>query len=214
MNNLVLAASSAVSAVYLVFLCYRSASLARTLIKTAATATLTLWAYLAGGPPLLVIALGLSTLGDALLGAGEKRYLLHGMAAFFAAHLAYIALFWGLAASERGLYILIAQIALTVGAAAFIRSLMPYLEKSMRLPVLAYSIIILVMGNAALRLDGALHLAALGALAFMLSDLILSFELFRLGPDSRVRRVTSPLIWLFYYGGQALIAYGVIQHFT
>lgn len=212
MTSIVLAASLALSALYGGLYCYREPSRTRVLIKTGATALLTLWALLAGGPVLLVIALAFSTLGDALLGASEKKYLIHGMAAFFVAHLAYIALFWGLVAPERGMDVLIAQIALTISAAVFIRSLMPYVEKEMRLPVLGYSVIILIMGNAALRLGDGLHLVTIGALAFMASDLILSFELFMQEQEAKTRRITSRLVWFLYYGGQALIAYALIQH--
>ncbi len=207
----VLIGSIALSALYGLFFCNRSPSLIRVLIKTGATALLTLWAYLAGGPTLLVAALAFSTLGDAFLGASEERFLLPGMGAFFIAHVAYIAAFWGHIAGDRTILILIAQVALTFGAAAFIRSLVPWIDKPMRLPVIGYAVIIAVMGNAALRLTPDLWLATAGALAFMASDLILSFELFRLPPDHPARPITSRFIWTLYYGGQALIAYALIQ---
>ncbi len=206
----VLAASLAFSGTYGTLLCNRDPSLKRVLIKTAATGLLTLWAAFMGGPPLLVAALAFSTIGDACLGADEKRFLLHGMAAFFIAHLAYIALFWGLTAPDRSALIIALQLAITVGAAVFIRSLLPYVDKAMRLPVLGYGLVIIVMGNAALRLDPTLWLATVGALAFMASDTILSLELFRMSPEAKSRAVTSRLVWTLYYGGQALIAYALI----
>ena len=204
--------SLALSAYYGLFLCNRSPSLVRVVIKTGATALLTLWAWLAGGPSLLVAALALSTLGDAFLGASEERYLLPGMAAFFAAHAAYIVMFWGVAAPTHAPLLLALQIALAAATALFVRSLVPWIDKPMRIPVILYSAIILAMGIAALRLRPDLWLAGAGALAFMTSDLILSFELFRLKPDSPARKITSRFIWSLYYGGQALIAYAFIQH--
>lgn len=207
----VLGTSIASALVYGADFCHRRPSLARVIIKTAATALLTLWAYLAGGPTLLVFALGFSTLGDAFLGASEERYLLPGMAAFFIAHALYVVLFWGVLASDVGAPILSAQVALTLAGIAFIGFMLKSIDRPMRIPVIAYAAIILCMGNAALRLDDTLIWAKIGALAFILSDVILTVELFRIKPSAPIKRLTSPLIWGFYYGGQALIAYAFIS---
>lgn len=207
----VLAGSLACAAVYGILFCNRSGSLPRVLIKTAATGLLTLWAYLAGGPVLLVTALAFSTLGDALLGADEERYLLPGMGAFFIAHAAYIWAFWDIGTGVRTPLILIAQLGLTFGAAGFVRHLLPYIDRAMRIPVIGYTIIIVVMANAALRLPSEYMLATVGALAFAASDIILSLELFRLSPGTQLRAITARLVWGLYYGGQALIAYALIQ---
>ena len=155
---------------------------------------------------LILVALGLSALGDAFLAGDPKKWLLAGMAAFFAAHVAYIPLFWDGADAARPLFVLGLQVALTFGAAFFVRSLLPWIDKPMRWPVLAYGIVILLMGNAALRLEPTLLLATIGALMFITSDAILSLELFRMADNHRLRPVTARLVWALYYGGQALIA--------
>ena len=198
--------------------CHRRPSLTRVIIKTSATALLTLWAYLAGGPSLLVFALAFSTLGDAFLGASEERYILPGMAVFFTAHVLYVVLFsfyiaafWSLSGQEAEAGVIIAHTALTLGGMAFIGYMLKSIDRPMRIPVIAYAAIILCMGNAALRLDDTLISAKIGALAFILSDIILTVELFRIKPDAPIKRVTSPLIWGLYYGGQALIAYAFIS---
>jgi len=203
---------SAISALlYGVFFSNSAPNLQRVVLKTAATTLLTLWAYSAGAPLPIVIALAFSTLGDGLLGASEEKYLLPGMAAFFIAHAAYIPLFWTHAAETRTLTILGLQVLMTIGGALFIRSMLPWIEKAMRLPVMAYAIIILVMANGALRLEPGLWLALAGALAFVTSDLILTVELFRLKKDAPVKRLTARAIWFLYYGGQAAIAWSFIQ---
>lgn len=207
----ILLASGLSALIYGAFFCNASPSLARVILKTAATALLTLWAYQAGAPLPIIIALGFSTLGDALLGASEEKFLLPGMAAFFIAHAAYIPLFWEHVADGRTMLILGAQILLTISGALFMRSLIPWIEKPMRLPVLAYTIIILVMANGALRLDPVLWLAAVGALAFAASDTILSLELFRLKPEAAIRPLTARAVWFLYYGGQAAIAWAFIH---
>ena len=181
------------------------------ILKTTATALLTVWAFTADAPLTIVLALAFSTLGDALLGASEEKFLLPGMGAFFLAHAAYVPLFWDHAAETRPLFILGAQILITLGGALFVRSLVPWMEKAMRIPVILYAVIILVMTNGALRLDPGLWLATLGALAFISSDLILSLELFRMPTDAPVRRLTSRLVWFLYYGGQAAIAWAFVH---
>lgn len=196
---------------YGVFFSNSSPSIARVVLKTAATALLTLWAYTAGAPLPIVIALAFSTVGDALLGASEEKFLLPGMAAFFVAHAAYVPLFWDQVAEARPALILIFQVVVTIGGALFIRSLLPWMEKAMRIPVMAYAVIILLMANAALRLDPSLWLATAGAIAFVASDTILAIELFRLKSDAPVKRLTARAIWFLYYGGQATIAWAFIQ---
>lgn len=203
--------SLACSVIYGLFFSNSHPSVQRVVLKTAATCLLTVWAYLAGAPMLIVLALAFSTLGDAFLGASEQKFLLPGMAAFFVAHAAYVPLFWDHAAEQRQIWLIFIQIIVTIGGAVFVRSLMPWIEKTMRLPVMAYTIIILLMVNAALRLDPVLWVAALGACAFAASDTILSFELFRLKPNEPVRKITSRFIWFLYFGGQAMIAWAFVQ---
>lgn len=207
----ILYASAASALLYGVFFCNSAPSVARVVLKVAATALLTLWAYQSGAPLLIVAALFFSTLGDGFLGASEEKFLLPGMAVFFIAHAAYIPLFWDHAADARNLITLVIQIVVTVGGALFLRSMMPWIEKGMRIPVMAYTIIILVMANGALRLDPALWLATAGAIAFAASDTILSLELFRLNPDAPSRPYTARAVWFLYYGGQAAIAWSFVH---
>lgn len=206
----ILAASAICALIYGALFCNAAPSTQRVVIKVAATALLTLWAFLMGAPVLIVAALAFSTLGDGFLGASEDKYLLPGMGAFFIAHAAYIPLFWSHFADTRHLALLAAQVAVTVGGAFYLRSLIPWLEKSMRLPVAAYTIIILIMVNAAIRLDPALWLAAVGAIAFAISDTLLSIELFRLKPNTPIKPVIARAVWFLYFGGQAAIAWAFI----
>lgn len=207
----ILYASALSSLIYGLFFCNSAPSTARVLVKVGATALLTGWAYAAGAPVLIVVALAFSTMGDGFLGAGEDKYLLPGMAAFFIAHAAYVPLFWEHTAEARNLPILAIQITVTIAGALFLRSLLPWMEKAMRLPVAAYTIIILLMVNAALRLDPALWLAVIGAIAFAASDTILAIELFRLKTDAPIKRVTARAVWFLYYGGQAAIAWAFVH---
>ena len=185
------------------------------LVKTGSTALLAVFAYLAGGPWLLVAGLALSSAGDAFLAMdkpGEDKWLKPGMAAFFLAHVAYVALFWGLPQADRSLLNLGAQVALVFGGAAFIRWLAPWLG-AMRYPVFAYTAIILVMGAAALRLQPQFLLVTLGAVMFVASDMILSLQLFTRPAGAPKKMLPSLAVWGLYFFGQALIAWGAAHPF-
>ena len=75
-----------------------------------------------------------------------------------------------------------------------------------RLPVLAYSAVIFSMGAFAILLPDILRLATWGAMAFIASDAILSAELFAAPDDAKPHPVAARLVWVLYFGGQALIA--------
>ena len=183
----------------------------RTAAKTGSVILLAVWAALAGGPLWLIAALGLSAIGDACLAQrDEERWLLPGMGAFFAAHVAYVLLFAGVVSGGFQIHAP-AQFALLALGAAFLAFLWPKLE-DMRWPVLAYTLVIVAMGCAALLLPPAFAWAKWGALAFIASDMILSQELFVLQKSAPVRRITSPLLWALYWGGQAAIAWAFIGH--
>tara|TARA_R110001606_G_scaffold313588_1_gene460216 strand:- start:50 stop:697 length:648 start_codon:yes stop_codon:yes gene_type:complete len=199
----------ALGALYGAGFCYREKGVAGLVVKTTSTALLALWAYLAGGPLLLVAALGLSSLGDLFLALKGEAWLKPGMAAFFLAHVAYVALFWSLGAEERTLLVLAAQIVLVLAGAAFIRWLVPWLGE-MRNPVIIYAGVILMMGAAALNLQPALWPVTLGALMFIASDVILSLQLFTKPADAPAGMLSSLAVWFLYFGGQVLIAWGLL----
>lgn len=186
------------------------------IVKTGSTLLLAVFAYLAGGPWLLVAGLALSSAGDAFLamdGRDSGPWLKPGMAAFFLAHVAYVVLFWGLPQSGRSLLTLAAQFGLVLGGLVYVRWLAPSLG-AMRYPVFAYTGIILLMGAIALRLDPAYLLVTLGAVMFVASDMILANQLFRRPEGAVPQVVPSLLVWGLYFFGQALIAWGGVYPFV
>ena len=196
----------ALGLLYGALFCYRGKGPVALLIKTGSTALLALWAYLAGGPVLLVAGLALSSAGDAFLALEGERWLKPGMAAFFLAHVAYVALFWGLEAAPRDILNTSALVVLVLAGAGFARWL-----GEMRWPVFAYTAVILMMGAAALRLDPVYWPVTLGAIMFIASDMILSLLLFRKPADQPAGTVSSLAVWTLYFGGQALIAWGMLN---
>lgn len=206
-----LAGAVALGVLFWAFWCWREGGgIPKVGVKTGATALLAVFAYSAGGPWLLVAALALSSLGDAFLALEGETWLKPGMAAFFLAHVAYIVLFWGLPMAATNWLVPVAQAALAIGAITYVRWLSPSLG-DMRLPVFAYTGIILLMGVLALGLDPQFLLVTVGAMMFTASDMILARQLFTRPDGAPPQLVPSLLVWGLYFFGQALIAWGVVH---
>jgi uncharacterized membrane protein YhhN len=187
----------------------RPPSALRTLVKTAATGALAVLAYLQGGGPLLALALALCAIGDAFLAGDPKRWLPFGLAAFLAGHLVYVLLFW----RERGpaaahFWAIAPLVALAAGAMlARLWGAMGALKPA----VVAYVLAIVAMVATSLLLPPLRWPATVGALAFMASDAILSFDLFKGAKLAGSTRLTAWAVWFLYFGGQALIAWGMLR---
>ena len=197
------------AALYGLVLVQRPPSFSRTLIKTAATGALAVLAYWQGGGPLLAIALALCAIGDAFLAGDPKRWLPFGLAAFLAGHLAYVLLFW----RERGAVdtVFWATAPLVVLAAAvMLWRLWPSLG-ALKPAVALYVAAIVAMVALSLLLPRFRWPATAGALAFMASDAILSFDLFKGAKLAGSARLTAWAVWFLYFGGQAMIAWGMLR---
>lgn len=185
-------------------------SFLRTVVKTSAVAALAVLAYLDGGSVLLAIALAFCALGDAFLAGDPKRWLPFGLAAFLVGHLIYIPLFLERETAPSALFW---PGAIAVGAAAglMLRLLWSSLGK-LRIPVVAYVLAIVGMVVSSLLLpEGRSQTATVGALAFMASDAILSFDLFKGAKLLNSPRLTAWAIWFLYWGGQAAICWGMLS---
>jgi uncharacterized membrane protein YhhN len=205
----ILTASIILSALYGAVFCYRPPSVMKTVVKVAATGLLMLWAYVLGGPWLLVVALAFGAVGDGFMSGDPKRWLLPGLLAFFAGHLAYLALFMTTPHSPLDGVTVFIACAVVLFSGAFIVFLWTSLA-DMRWPVVAYTGVIALMGATAARLDMGTSWVAIGAAMFILSDVLVALETFKIEDDARIRLLTSPLLWALYFGGQALIAYGFL----
>ncbi|MES0861627.1 lysoplasmalogenase [Ruegeria sp. SCPT10] len=190
----------------------RPASTARTALKTASVALLALFAALSGSASLLILALALCAMGDALLSRESETSFMAGIGAFAAGHLAYIALFLSHPTSNVALIFdhpgyVWSLILLGIVAA----TLLAPRAGDLKVAVLAYIPIILGMGITVLALPdtGALRWAMPAAMAFIASDLILATEKFLLPANHPALRITPYLIWPLYWGAQAgfLIAF-------
>ncbi len=152
-----------------------------------------------GERALFVIALALGLAGDVFLMLPD-RFLLPGIAAFLAGHLAYTAGFRFAGFSTAGLVIGLIVVAATAGL--FLRTVLAALDISgranLRNPAVAYAIVISVMTVSATA-SGNL-VAAAGGLLFFYSDVIFAWY-----------RFVRPLAWgqpvniVMYQAGQALL---------
>jgi uncharacterized membrane protein YhhN len=187
----------------------QSPSISRTIVKTASVAALAVLAYLDGGSVLLAVALAFCALGDAFLAGDPKRWLPLGLAAFLVGHLVYIPLFLERAGAPPTWFWPAAG---AVGAAAglMLRALWGSLGK-LRIPVVVYVLAIVGMVVSSLLLPTRAWPTTVGALAFMASDAILSFDLFKNAKLLGSPRLTAWAVWALYWGGQAGICHGMLS---
>lgn len=189
---------------------FRGEGPARAILKMSGILVLAAIAYVAGGPWLLWAALVASAVGDLFLAGKPERWLLPGMGAFFLAHVFYVFLFWQMGQGGLSLPIKLAQAVVVFSGVTYLFWLVPFIDKPMRLPVIAYAAVILMMGCAALALPLAYWLVSLGALMFIASDAILANELFRKPNDAPPNKPASYAVWFLYFFGQAAITLGLV----
>ncbi|MGX8011703.1 lysoplasmalogenase [Mesorhizobium sp. ORM8.1] len=186
--------------------------LSRMAAKTLAVAMLAVLAAMQGGPLLLVVALGLSAVGDAFLSRDGEKAFLGGLASFLAAHIVYIALFLQ---AGGGLGLLSAESwrgAIALAMAAFgivmLAALWRRVGPPLRIPIAVYVAAILAMGMSALTMDKVWIIA--GAVLFMASDGLLAAERFLLAAISPHRVWMRYAVWVLYYAAQMAITLGFL----
>ncbi len=182
-------------------------SVLRTVVKTSAVAALAALAWLDDGSVLLALALAFCAVGDAFLAGDPKRWLPFGLAAFLAGHLTYVPLFLDRAEAPP---VWFWPAAVVIGAVAglMLRALWGSLGK-LRIPVVVYVLAIVAMTVTSLLLPARAWPTTVGALAFMASDAILSFDLFKGAKLLGSPRLTAWAVWFLYWGAQAGICWGM-----
>jgi len=198
------AGAAALALVYGARMAGRPPSWPRSAVKTLSVAGLAAVAALVGAPWSLVLGLALGAIGDFFLSRAGTAAFLAGMAAFAAGHLAYVGALW-LPGAVPAVPVLVALVLLGLSTALW---LAPH-AGALRWPVRGYVVVITLMGLAAATRMETAPLAVLGAGLFLVSDLLLSLELFVLGPD-RAPRPLQVLVWASYWCGQALILVGLV----
>lgn len=149
-----------------------------------------------------VAALALSLLGDVLLMLPSDRFVA-GLAAFLLAHLCYVAGFLTRAPSAAGFVVAAVVVAVLVAPVAvrIVAGLGP--RSSLRVPVLAYMVVISVMAAAAL--SSGRPLAGAGAVLFAASDAMIAWNRF-----VRPFPAASVAIMVSYHLGQAALVLSLL----
>jgi uncharacterized membrane protein YhhN len=214
-------------------------SFPRTILKTLPVAMLAVLAVFAAHIDAQFLPLGslvwvyglltggfvLCAVGDAFLAGDPKRWLPPGLAAFLLGHLCFIAMFVvGLIVGIDPLMIgppsepapifspaaILGMVAVVVAGGAMLAWLWRDLG-SMRWPVVAYVVVIVVMACCGLAEWSRRPAWAIGALLFMASDAILAVQLFK-GRELVVSpRINGWAIWFLYYAAQVAFLMGVSQ---
>ena len=81
-------------------------------------------------------------------------------------------------------------------------------KPELRVPILAYCVVIFGMGIAALTMNNPWVVA--GALLFIVSDGVLATEKFLASAISPRREMMRLAVWVLYYSGQLLITLGFL----
>jgi uncharacterized membrane protein YhhN len=155
----------------------------------------------------ITFGLFFSLIGDVAL-IWPSRYFLPGLLAFLFTHAAYLVAF--LSDTKLLARPFVWLIYLAIAAAIYVL-LFPNLPGSLRIPVAAYSVLLLSMAaqaatRALILKTRAARLAAIGAGFFMLSDVLLSFDRFH------TALLLAPVLVLVpYYVGQWLIASSTVD---
>ena len=210
-----LAALSALAAlVYGLAFLNRPPSLLRAGVKTLFMAALAGAFIAAHAPAPLILALGAAALGDFFLAFDKTWTLGLGILSFLIMQLLYALMFfglWMLSGDNSPLWPRYAMMAvLVIVTLGFLVWIGPKL-KWLALGVVPYSLAIAAMACMAMWLPWAGWPAMLGVVSFVVSDGVLSAELFKLASDAPARRITAPIVWWSYAGAQALIVWGIVR---
>ena len=200
----ILALSVALGTSYLRIL-PRDKTIARAAWKTSPVLLLSLYAFAVGAHPLLALALFLGALGDLSLAFEGDAAFIRGVVAFLFSHLAYVGLLAGisdltLALSEPwrivgGLIVA----AVTVGVLARIWRPAGRMALAIALYVLVFMVLVwLTLGLAD-------PLVFVGAVLFILSDIILTIRKYWTGPGHPIDGLAANIVWITYYAAQFIL---------
>ena len=187
----------------------------RSLVKTGAALGLVAWGLWSAAPGLIVLGLALGAAGDFFLSRCGKPMFLAGMAAFAAGHLAYVAALWARAGALGFATPTPAQLALLAALGFGVAALGLWLSSragALRLPVLAYAMVIGLMAASALILPphAGRGLIWLGVALFLGSDTLLALRIFV--ARDRAQKPLDLAVWPSYWLGQALILAGSVAY--
>ncbi|PWY56797.1 lysoplasmalogenase [Legionella qingyii] len=153
---------------------------------------------------LLLCALGFSLIGDIFLTFPIKVALQLGILAFMGSHCMFISIFLKNMRFQRKNLLSFLPILVFVLISFYFLS--PYLEE-MKKPVAAYLCLLTLMVFCSFQVKQQALLIRTGACLFLLSDFVLSLDLFVLPAN----KLTAILIMFLYYAAQFLLVIGITR---
>lgn len=179
------------------FMIDRPPNLRQTAAKALAVAMLSLLAFFEGGSPLLIAALALSALGEAVLAQNDSRAVPLGFVIFAVAHIACAALFAGAGGGigimvEEPLRLLAIVAVAAIGVALARRNALP---NAPRMPFVLHGLALGLMATAALTVQG--YWIAVAGLSLLLGHGLLA--VWRLSGEKQGLR---PVAWILRYAAQ------------
>jgi uncharacterized membrane protein YhhN len=201
------------AALYFVGFCYRSASIPKSVLKTLSVAVLAVAAAFAGAPIWLPLALAACATGDYYLSRTGEDAFLKGVGAFAIGHLLFMILFIADPRAELSRIFeapRVAALSILIFMSVIILIWLWMKAGALRYAVAGYILIITLMGIAAATLPWQQYysIVLLGVMFFILSDMILSMELFLLPESGWMRTIAPFAVWLFYWSAQLSITAG------
>ena len=165
---------------------------------------------------LSILALAFSYSGDIILmiPGNQPLFFIGGLVSFLIAHLFYTKLFTTLSPLSKNILKKnpIWIIGIIIFLTAFLSYLVPKIDNTLKIPVIAYSLIICTMLLSTLNLKEKIgkrphNMIVTGAILFVLSDSILAINKF----DSAFRGITllHALVMLTYISAQGFIIHGI-----
>jgi uncharacterized membrane protein YhhN len=207
--------SAICAVIYLFGFCYRVPSKLKTAVKVISIGALVVVSFIANTPIWLTLALAACAIGDYYLSRDGATAFIKGVGAFASGHLFYITLFLAGPLSDPTLITTNARIATLsglIGMSVLMMGILWFYAGQLRHAVLGYIVIITSMGIAAATLPWQpyYNIVMLGVMLFILSDLILSMEMFLMTKEGWVAKLAPFFVWSLYWFAQLLITAGLV----
>lgn len=165
---------------------------------------------------LSILALAFSYSGDIILmiPGNQPLFFIGGLVSFLIAHLCYTKLFTTLSPLSNNIIKKnpIQIIGIILFLTAFLSYLVPKIENTLKIPVIAYALIICTMLLSTLNLKEKIgkkpyNMIVAGAVLFVLSDSILAINKF--DPTFRGITLMNALVMITYISAQGFIIHGI-----
>ncbi|RED13937.1 lysoplasmalogenase family protein [Pontivivens insulae] len=198
--------SVACSAAYVGYFQMAPVSRARLATKTGATACLAIFAFTIGSSFILVTALALATVADAMKASRSEHGYVGSMGIFLFVNLL-IALdiyvyHW------VGFQAIFVQVAALVGiCAGYTILIWPYLGAHRKI-VLPYTVSVLLIFILAMGSSMDAAMLKVGAVLIVICNGLLGIEMMMFNRSYMILRMLGPVIWLSYYFGLVLVVLG------